>query len=145
MSSVNPTTPNYNDYLNTIPVSRRTFNTAAGNPYGDIYRNVHATKADIVSYPEDPSRMDIVFILESLNPYAAFAYARQPDLMEFGAKLCRGDGLVEVGLSDQGIPIACDQNGTPLADLQENLVIDPKAEPGKLYYYSVTYKYLGNA
>jgi hypothetical protein len=144
MSSVNPVVPNYNDYLNAIPVSRKTLNAAVGNPYGDIYQTVHATKANIVSYPEEPARMDVEFILESQNPYAAFAYANQPDLMEFGAKLCRGDGLSDVCLSERGIPIACDLTGKPLLDLQDNLEIDPKAEAGKLYYYSVTYKYLGN-
>jgi hypothetical protein len=131
------------EYLNEIPVSRKTGPSTSANPYTETARAVKAIKVDIISFPEEPERMEIVFVLQSPNPYAAFAYANQPELMTLGATLCRRDGLVNVGLSDRGVPIPCQRDGTPITDplLQGGLEIEP--EPNAVYYYSVKYGYLG--
>jgi hypothetical protein len=141
-------TPDPNVYLNQIPVTRDSV-PAPGNPFTEVYQDVRAIKANITHHPEDTSHMDITFILESKNPYAAFAYANQPDLMEFGTTLCRKEGLTGVAISNRSVPVPCDRDGNPLLDFysrNESLTTDPcdPNQEGEMYYYAVTYNYLGD-
>jgi hypothetical protein len=139
-------------YLDTVPVER--IRAAVPDNPLQIGQTARAVKAEIVDHPEDTTRMDIVFLIESRIPYHAFHYALQPELAEFGAKLCRREGLSDVGLSERSVPIPCDKDGKTLTDfyLQDDKITsaskegypeEGQPEGERNYYYRVVFSYLG--
>jgi hypothetical protein len=132
-------------YLDQIPVTYTSVHTPEPKIQTAAPKSApRAIKAKVQDYPEDPTRMDITFIIEADVAYDAFHYGNQPELAEFGIGLCRKQGLTSVGLSDRGTPLPCNKNGDPLPDfyLQEEAPADA-AGTGQKHYYSVTFSYLG--
>jgi hypothetical protein len=135
------------DALNNLKVEKTISTEKQENPLLEYGANVTPIKAEVITYPEDTSRMDVAFVLASTTPYQVFAYASRPELIEFGLRLVTREGLERPGYSNYAPPIPCDSNGQP----NNQAVIhgdDPKHTPRadgeeKVYYYRVVYNYLG--
>jgi hypothetical protein len=87
----------------------------------------------------DPERMSVRFVIGADTPDKAFAFARNPALIDEGMRSVRKEGLASPGVNGHAIPIPCDVHGDPLANPMG--AVDP--DDKQRYYYSITYHYLG--
>ena len=97
-------------------------------------------QTSLVKDPMDSTRMDVIFLIAAETPDKAFALAGDPRLLEEGFRLVRKEGLLAPGIMDHGIPVPCDEQGSPI---QPAGAVTPAPVGTQVFYYSVTYKYLG--
>lgn len=87
----------------------------------------------------NPERMSVRFVIGAETPDKAFAFARDPVLIDEGMSMVRKEGLAAPGVNASAIPVPCNQKGETIANPMGT--IDPNVQ--QRYFYSITYDYLG--
>jgi len=95
--------------------------------------------ATVIKDRNDPDRMSVRFVIGAGTPDRAFAFARDPALVEEGMRIVRKEGLASPGVNSSTIPTPCDAKGELTANPMG--AFDPTQQ--QRCYYSVTYQYLG--
>jgi hypothetical protein len=141
------------DALTQIPVEQKQAHAKEEEPntLTNYVSGVRPVKAEVISHPEDTSRMEVAFILASTVPYQVFSFATRPELIEFGLRLVTREGLERPGYDNYTPPMPCDENGKLLDPSYLQATVEnvsnpeskPESEAEKLHYYKVVYNYLG--
>ena len=96
-------------------------------------------KVTLVKNKMDANEMTVEFLVSAEFPEKAYSFAMDPALVSEGIRLVSREGLLAAGITERGIPVSCDAEGTPSASPAGAI----EKKPDQRYYYRITHKYLG--
>lgn len=105
----------------------------------DLPAGIEIVSTTVLKDRTDPERMSVKFVIAADSPAQARRFTQEPALINEGLRIVRREGLASPGINESGIPVACDETGEPSGNPMGT--IDPNV--ARRYFYTVTYRYLG--